>query len=356
VNTLKPVYICGASSISSWGFDWREMGQKLLESQTAFAPVRQLQEFTDIESGTPAVIGSEVSDIPNQYDVEPRSRKFMSHPARLAAVALKLLIAETNWSTEIRQDVAFYLGVGASGAAMSELEAMLAASIQNHQFSVNDFGAKAINACNPLFAFQLMNNFTLCHAAILHGIGGANSAFYSRGTGTVAALQEARWQVTSGAVNFAIAGGADSALHPVTWAQLAQTSQIVPGEGAALLALSEQAESAFAELGVVDYVSELIALPKLLSKITDLTESDLLLLAPCNLEKRRILQHAVSDFGLKSWDISLLLGEALAATPVLTWCTALALLTNMSLPSSRIFIISAGLDDGVGLVEIRRPI
>ena len=350
MNALKPVYICGAAAVSSWGFDWREMGQKLLGSQTAFAPVRQLQAFIDIESGVP-VIGSEVSDIPSQYDVEARSRKFMSHPARLAAIALKLLLVQTNWSPEIHQDTAFYLGVGASGAAMSELEAMLAASIHEHQFSVADFGAKALNACNPLFAFQLMNNFTLCHAAILQGIGGTNSAFYSRGTGTVAALQEARWQITSGSADFAIAGGADSALHPVTWAQLAQFSQIVPGEGAALLALSDQPVSAFAELGKVNYVSQLNALPTLLSQLTNLGEHALLLLVPCNAEKRQVLQQVVSDFALPSLDISLLLGEALAATPALAWCAALALLNN---PYSRIFIISAGLDDGVGLVEIRR--
>ena len=191
MNSLKPVYICGAATVSSWGFDWREMGQKLLESQTTFAPALQLQVFTDSNS-TSSIIGSEVPNIPSEYDIEPRSRKFMSHPARLAAVALKLLIAQTKWPAEICQDAAFYLGVGASGAAMSELEAMLDVSIHDHQFSVNDFGAKALNACNPLFAFQLMNNFTLCHAAILHGIGGPNSAFYSRGTGTVAALQEAQ--------------------------------------------------------------------------------------------------------------------------------------------------------------------
>jgi 3-oxoacyl-(acyl-carrier-protein) synthase len=140
MNSLKPVYICGASAISSWGFDWREMGQKLLDGKTTFAPAQQLLAFTD--SAAP-VIGSEVPDIPAEYDVEPRSRKFMSHSARLAAVALKLLLSQTDWSAEVRQDVAFYLGVGASGAAMSELEAMLAVSIQNHQFSVNDFGAIA---------------------------------------------------------------------------------------------------------------------------------------------------------------------------------------------------------------------
>jgi hypothetical protein len=336
MKTLKPVYICGASALSPWGLDWRDMGQKLLAFTNSVA----------------LVIGSEVADIPAEYDVEPRSRKFMSHSARLAAVALKLLLTQTDWDAEVRQDVAFYLGVGASGAAMSELEAMLAASIQNHQFSVADFGAKALNACNPLFAFQLMNNFTLCHAAILHGIGGVNSAFYSRGTGTVTALQEAQWHCASGAGLFAIAGGADSALHPVTWAQLSQSSQIVAGEGAALLALSTQSVSALAELGVVATVSQLTALPKLLSHLSKLNEQDLCLLAPCNAEKRQILQHAVNDYALPIYDISLLLGEALAATPALAWCTALALFSHTS--CARVFIISAGLDNGAGLVEIRR--
>ena len=36
-----------------------------------------------------------------------------------------------------------------------------------------------------------MNNFTLCHSAILQGPAGPNSAFFSRGGGTLLAISEA---------------------------------------------------------------------------------------------------------------------------------------------------------------------
>ena len=82
------------------------------------------------------------------------------------------------------------------------------------------FGAQGLAAANPMFAFQLMNNFTLCHGAIAAGLQGPSSAFHSRGAGTVTALREAAFAIAGGDVGRACAGGADSALHPVTLAEL----------------------------------------------------------------------------------------------------------------------------------------
>ena len=72
---------------------------------------------------------------------------------------------------------------------------MLAGELRGRGFSSAGSARGARSACNPLFAFQLMNNFTLCHGAIRGGLGGPNGAFFSRGAGTVRALAEAvaRW-------------------------------------------------------------------------------------------------------------------------------------------------------------------
>jgi Beta-ketoacyl synthase, N-terminal domain len=379
-----PVYIVGAAALSAFGCGWRGLGQALLQQQSGFAPARQLAQSHG------AVLASEVPALPPAMDVEARARKLMAYPARLAAIALHQALLDAKWLDDAAEstgfdDIAMFLGVGASGAAMSELNAMLAASISAHQFCLQRFGSAGLAACNPLFAFQLMNNFTLCHGAILQGIGGANSAFYSRGTGTVAALAEAQYVLASGSAERALAGGADSALHPVSYDQLLREGYVsqgwVPGEGAALLALSLHAGQALAQLGRVEFFSEqawlagadgsngsagLAGENACLAQIrqswlTTLTPSDIVLIAPWGEPARQQLLTlcqlpAAPVCGFL--DISCGLGDALAASPALAWAAALDLLDwpdcTGQMRYRRALVLSCGIDGGLGLVEIWR--
>ena len=162
---------------------------------------------------------------PEEPLANPRARKMMSRAAYLAARCLATLLAETGWTD--RDRIGYFLGVGASGGSLAD---------------VSDLLEHGVAACNPLLAFQLMNNFTLCHGAILEGIGGPNAALFSRGAGTIAALAEAIHAIESGDCEHAIAGGADEATNAVTVAELTRDGFIrrglVPADGAALLALA----------------------------------------------------------------------------------------------------------------------
>ncbi len=376
-----PVYIVGAAALSAFGCGWRGLGQALLQQQPGFAPARQLAQSHG------EVLASEVPPLPSGMDVEARARKLMAYPARLAAIALHQALLDAGWLSPEHKpaaphgfdDIAMFLGVGASGAAMSELTAMLAASISAHQFCLQRFGGAGLAACNPLFAFQLMNNFTLCHGAILQGIGGANSAFYSRGTGTVAALAEAQYLLASGSAERALAGGADSALHPVSYDQLLREGYVsqgwVPGEGAALLALSAQSARALAQLGRVEFFSAQAWLdasdavdasndrPAQIRQrwLTALTPSDVVVIAPWGEPARAQLLALcqLPDSPVCGFlDISCGLGDALAASPALAWTAALDLLDWPDCAGrmryQRAIILSCGIDGGLGLVEICR--
>ncbi len=325
---MKDVFVSGAAAVSAFGFDWRGLGGALLDG---------------------AALVQEVPSIPADIDVDARSRKLMSHPARLAAVALRLALNDAAWPQPEREQIAYYLGVGASGCSMEELNRMLAASIDERQFSQERFGGAGLAACNPLFAFQLMNNFTLCHGAILHGPGGPNGAFYSRGTGTLAALAEAHWLIGSGECAHALAGGADSAMHPVTWAQLLREGFVgmgfKAGEGAGLLALSAEADGALARLEKVTFHSSRKRLAELVS---DAGSEDLVVAAPWGHAVRAELHDALE--GTRSKVIDTCLGDALAAAPALAWCGALDLLRGGTW--RRAFVLTAGIDGGVGLAVL----
>ena len=174
----------------------------------------------------------------------PRARKMMSRSAYLAARCLADLLPAISAD---RTAIAYYLGVGGSAGSLDDVTPLLAAAIADDAFSLPAFGDRGLAACNPLLAFQLMNNFTMCHGAILEGLGGPNSAIFSRGAGTVAALAEAMHAVGSGEAACAITGGADVATHPVTLAELARDGYLArglyPADGAALLALGAATSS-----------------------------------------------------------------------------------------------------------------
>lgn len=315
---MRDVFISGAAAVSGFGFDWRGLGG--------------------------AAVTAQVPAIPEAIDVDARSRKLMSHPARLAAVALRLALEDAAWQQP--EQIAFYLGVGASGCSMDELNRMLAASIEDRTFSHERFGGAGLAACNPLFAFQLMNNFTLCHGAILSGSGGPNGAFYSRGTGTVAALAEAHWLVASGECARALAGGADSALHPVTAAQLVREGYVegglTPAEGAGLLALSDSAEGALGRLESATFHGARGSLS------IDAGSEDLIVLAPWGHAARKTMHDMLE--GSRATVVDAGLGDALAAAPALAWCAALDLLQRRSW--RRVFVLSAGIDGGMGLAVL----
>ena len=169
----------------------------------------------------------------------PRARKMMSRAAYLAARCLADLLRDTQWP---RDRIGYFLGVGASGGSLDDIMALLDHSIGDGAFSLLRFGDRGLAACNPLLAFQLMNNFTMCHGAILEGIGGPNGAIFSRGAGTVAAIAEAVHAVRSGECERAIAGGADAATHPVTVAELARdgflAQGLAPADACGLVALT----------------------------------------------------------------------------------------------------------------------
>jgi hypothetical protein len=344
----RPVAVAGAGAISAYGAGWHGLGSAMLAGE----PPRE--GVMDSPQG-----GASQSD---EKLGNPRARKMMSRSAYLAALCLRQLLQDVGWH-EGRARIGYYLGVGASGGSMADFTAMLRASIVDSRFSLKRFGEQGLAACNPLLAFQLMNNFALCHGAILEGVGGPNSAFFSRGTGTTAALIEAVQAIRDGECERAVAGGADSAHHPVTEAELARGGYVaqglVPAEGAALLALTA------GDLGVgliegcavvsshgrspAEAVSEVMhhAAP-------DLSGVDLLVIAPWGPPARdelsACLKRDVPSATLL--DVSATLGDALAASPALAWVAALDLIHQQR--ARRALVLNAGIDGDLSAVVLSR--
>ncbi|QRN92952.1 hypothetical protein JRI60_27485 [Archangium violaceum] len=345
-GTPPGVAVVGAAAVSAFGVGWRGLGGAVLAG-------KPLRSTTHALAAThPGVEAAEVPPFaPSQDAGDGRQRKLMSRGARLAAVVMREALRDAHWS-EGHEEIGAFLGVGASGGTMDELTAMLRASIEGGTLSMERFGREGLAACNPLFAFQLMNNFTLCHGAILEGVGGPNGAFFSRGAGTVRALREGLATVASGECERALAGGADSALHPVTWAELGREGftgrGLVPGEGAGLLALSSRREEP--ALAHVERC-EVIPMERLSGALAGAHGPvDAVLTAAWGPMLAGTLGSEAARLGIQVFDTVRVLGEALAASPALAWAAAVDLLVGGR--ARRVQVLSLGVDGEVGLVEL----
>jgi hypothetical protein len=313
---------------------------------------------------------------------EPRHRKMMSRAAYLAAAVIKRAARELALPNPVGVSVGdslapvdapavgLYMGVGASGGDMAELEAMLRASVADGAFALDRFGVQGLTAVNPLFAFQLMNNYTLCQGAILAGLDGPNGAFFSRGAGTVTALREAAFAVASGDAAAALAGGADSALHPVTAAELARGGWIarglLPAEAAAVIALGTAPADAAgrprprlvrAEVHVARAGSLADAAAAALAGAGDASPSGggaatAVVLCPWGPPAGAALAEAAARTGAEILDAGAALGEALAAAPALGWAVACDWLSQPGRQRGRAIVLSAGIDGELGVVEM----
>ncbi len=324
------VPIVGAAAISAFGTGWRGLGEALAS-------------------------GAALPGIPAEAPLgNPRARKMMSRGAYLAASCLGDLLRDVGWR---RADCGYFLGVGASGGSLDDVTALLSESIAGGVFSLERFGDRGLGACNPLLAFQLMNNFTLCHGAILEGLGGPNAALFSRGAGTTAALIEAVHAIGDQDCEHAIAGGADAATHPVTRAELAPlvARGLVPADGAALLALggTDASPIGFVEgcaiaSGHARSLSEAVA-----EAAPDRAALDLIVIAAWGPSAAREL-HAWSRTNAPSAAVvdCSALGDALAAGPSLAWLAALDLLVAGR--AERALVLAAGIDGDLGAVVLAR--
>ena len=335
--------VVGAGAVSAFGVRWRGLGQAIRDGELRPAPSEQLAV------SHPGTSGSEVPALAAGQDAgDARARRLMSRAARFGAIALREAVRDAAFA-ERREEIGAWLGVGASGVSMEDVPAILAASIRDQQLSMALLGERGIAACNPLFTFQTLNNFTLCHGAILEGIGGPNGAFFSRGAGTVTALAEALHALRAGDCERALAGGADTSLHPVTWEELSREGRVaqglVPGEGGAVLALARAPGAALAELELC----ELDPSPAMLEK-----PCAAVVIAPWGREARAKLHRLASRHAPEAAvvDTSLVLGDSLAAAPALAWVAALDLICS---GAGRVLCLSLGTDEVLAAVTLRRP-
>lgn len=257
-----------------------------------------------------------------------KHRKLMARAAALSTAVVGEVLASRP---EIdRTGAGLFAGVGASDAGLGDFQGLVRASLAEGALCYARLGAAGLAACHPLFAFRIMNNFTLTHPAIAEGLRGPNAAFFSRGAATVHALIEAAWSITEGSCAHALVLGADSSEHPLTLDELAREGHAVtPSEAAAVLVLARhddphaQAVLLAAELGRLppgrSLVERLDAFaPRVCAVVLHVQNPD---------DRQALLAHMRAD-GRAVTDLAAISGTTLAAGPIIGACLAVAMIAR----------------------------
>jgi hypothetical protein len=330
--------IVGAGAVSALGLGWRGLGRALREGAARF---------------------SEVPPLPPGDDVPAKTRKLMSRAAHLSALAMREALRDAGWTDRL-EEVGCYAGIGGGGGPPEALESILGASLVDGRLDPRRFVEDGLGTTNPLVAFHLLNNYVLCHGAILCGLGGPNAAFHSRGAGTHTALEEALWALSDRDCSRTLIGGADCALHPGTRLELLVDGRdgegFVPAEGAAFLALAAEAERPLATIEACR-CSGADGRPELAPLLDELPEVEVgltVIAGGATSTRARLLPELQRRWPRAAHlDLGAVLGDALAATPALGWVAALDLLQEKT--AAHACVVNVGVDGSLGAVLLGGP-
>ena len=348
-RTPWPVAVIGAGCASPAGFAPGMLGAALSAGAPLLAPSHALG------STHPGVVGGEVPAIPASHEVGDRKlHRLMSRGARLGSIAARSALEHAGLDADARDQAAWFCGVGTSGSVPAEIEAVVRASLDDGQaWSDRRMCERGLKVFHPLRTFALMPNMTLCHSAIAFGVRGPSAAVFSRGAGTVDALTLAACAIADGDSPTAIAGGADTALDCLTWAELVREAHVerglVPGEGAGAIVLARSAAHALAWVTGAAIRTAGTDLPRAVRELLDeVGAAETYVLAAWGV-LAEVARAVIGD--ARILDQCALIGDALAATPALAWCAALDL---VRVGHRSVVALSAGVDGRIAGVRFVR--
>lgn len=243
---MRRVVITGIGVVSPHGLGGEAFWAGLQAGQSS---IRAMSRFD--ASGFPSRIAGEVPDfrtadyVPKSYR---KSTKIMARDIELAVVAadhavrdaklatrgtIEMLGAEktAGWLAPDPARVGCNIGAGLICADLNELTgAMAQARGENNTLDLAAWGKSpdankpsGMDNLTPLWLLKYLPNMLACHITIIHDTQGPSNAITCGQSSAGLALSEAYRTIQRGSADLALAGGCESALHPmgvVRWSLL----------------------------------------------------------------------------------------------------------------------------------------
>lgn len=193
---------------------------------------------------------------PRPYFRVPKALKLTDRTTRFAVAAAAMALGQAEWPTDDTLCERLGVLIGVSGSDLQVQDLANALQSDGAPLPVSDvpvFADRVLSRLNPLWLLINLPNMPSAHVAIQLGARGPNSTVMTDWVAGSQAIGEAADWIRAGEADAVLAGGADTAVQAFALAAYDQAGllaptpggqpQFVPGEGAAVLLLEEQAHA-----------------------------------------------------------------------------------------------------------------
>ncbi len=136
-----------------------------------------------------------------------KQRKFLGLQDELAVVAAGRAIESAGLSGPLGERVGLFLAVGYIPFEASDVDLLLAGSLQDGRFSMERFSTDGYTGVNPLLTFRCLSNMPAYHVSANFDLQGPYFVTYPGPGQFYQALDEASAAIEAGAIDVALVGG-----------------------------------------------------------------------------------------------------------------------------------------------------
>ena len=156
--------------------------------------------------------------VPGSYIENRKLLKFMNREAQFATIAALQAVKDSKINPELIPPDRFglFMGTGLTSGELHELIPVIENSLVNGKMDMKAFGEKALFKCSPLLSFKILTNMPVCYISILLNIKGPNMVFNPWSGQVAQSIGEAFREIQAGQLDYALAGGADSKINPIS--------------------------------------------------------------------------------------------------------------------------------------------
>jgi len=216
------VVVTGLGAVSPLGLSASETWAGLRAGRCGIARIRAFDP-----TGLPCELAGEVPDYRIQDHVPKTHRKatkLMCRDIELAVIAARDAIASSGLITKgidpehVNVDptrVGINVGAGMISCDLVELAPATAASTTDGQFDLRKWGRQGLELITPLWLLKYLPNMLACHISIIHDIQGPSNTITCAEASAHLAIGEAAQVVARGDADVALAGAAETKVHPL---------------------------------------------------------------------------------------------------------------------------------------------
>jgi 3-oxoacyl-[acyl-carrier-protein] synthase II len=234
------VVVTGLGAVSPLGLSADQTWAGLCAGRCGIARIKAFDP-----TGLQCELAGEVPDY-RIHDYVPKTHrkatKLMCRDIELAVIAAQDAIVGSGLVTKgvnpehITMDptrMGINIGAGMISCDLVELAPAVGASTTDGRFDLRKWGKQGLEQITPLWLLKYLPNMLACHISIIHDIQGPSNTITCAEASAHLAIGEAAQVVARGDADVALAGGAETKIHPLLLVRQLLLNRMATGSAAA---------------------------------------------------------------------------------------------------------------------------